>query len=50
MWGFPYFTSQKWSLNLQFHKQQQQQQYVTTCNRNVAVALPSVSGSNLLTS
>lgn len=32
------------------NKQQQQQQYVTTCNRNVAVALPSVSGSNLLTS
>lgn len=32
------------------NKQQQQQQYVTTCNRNVAVALSSVSGSNFLTS
>ena len=32
------------------NKQQQQQQYVTTCNHNVASDLSSVSGSNFQTS
>ena len=47
---FPTLHLRNGVLPSSFMNKQQQQQYVTTCNHNVAIDLSSVSGSNFQTS